>query len=104
MVLVNLSHKDPFLTDKKIVVALSGGIDSAVLLHYLNKHYPNQVRVIHCNHHISDHANDWEDFSKKLCEKLNLDIDVLDLDIPQSNNLEEAARVKRYESLKASII
>ena len=101
--MVNLSHKDPFLTDKKIVVALSGGIDSAVLLHYLNKHYPNQVRVIHCNHHISDHANDWEDFSKKLCEKLNLDIDVLDLDIPQSNNLEEAARVKRYESLKASI-
>jgi tRNA(Ile)-lysidine synthase len=101
--LVNLSHKDPFLADKKIVVALSGGIDSVVLLHYLNKHYPNQIRVIHCNHHISDHANDWEDFSKKLCEKLNLDIDVLDLDIPQSNNLEEAARVKRYESLKASI-
>ena len=100
---MNLSHKDPFLADKKIVVALSGGIDSVVLLHYLNKHYPNQIRVIHCNHHISDHANDWEDFSKKLCEKLNLDIDVLDLDIPQSNNLEEAARVKRYESLKASI-
>jgi len=101
--LVNLSHKDPFLADKKIVVALSGGIDSVVLLHYLNNHYPNQVRVIHCNHHISDHSNEWQDFSKKLCEKLNLDIDILDLDIPQSNNLEEAARVKRYESLKASI-
>jgi len=101
--LVNLNHKDPFLADKKIVVALSGGIDSVVLLHYLNNHYPNQVRVIHCNHHISDHSNEWQDFSKKLCEKLNLDIDILDLDIPQSNNLEEAARVKRYESLKASI-
>ena len=101
--MVNLSHKDPFLTDKKIVVALSGGIDSVVLLHYLNNHYPNQVRVIHCNHHISDHSNAWQDFSKKLCEKLNLDIDILDLDIPQSNNLEEAARVKRYESLKTSI-
>jgi len=101
--LVNLSHKDPFLKDKKIVVALSGGIDSVVLLHYLNNHYPNQVRVIHCNHHISDHSNEWQDFSKKICEKLNLDIDILDLDIPQSNNLEEAARVKRYESLKASI-
>jgi len=101
--LVNLSHKDPFLADKKIVVALSGGIDSVVLLHYLNKHYSDQIRVIHCNHHISDHSNDWEDFSKRLCEKLNLDIDILDLDIPQSNNLEEAARIKRYESLKASI-
>jgi len=101
--LVNLSHKDPFLSDKKIVVALSGGIDSVVLLHYLNKYYPNQVRVIHCNHHISDHSNEWQDFSKKICEKLNLYIDILDLDIPQSNNLEEAARVKRYESLKASI-
>ena len=100
---MNLSHKDPFLKDKKIVVALSGGIDSVVLLHYLNKHYPNQVRVIHCNHHISDHSNEWRDFSKKICEKLNLDINILDLDIPQSNNLEEAARVKRYESLKASI-
>ena len=101
--MVNLSHKDPFLADKKIVVALSGGIDSVVLLHYLNKHYSDQIRVIHCNHHISDHSNDWEDFSKRLCEKLNLDIDILDLDIPQSNNLEEAARIKRYESLKASI-
>ena len=101
--MVNLNHKDPFLADKKIVVALSGGIDSVVLLHYLNNHYPNQVRVIHCNHHISDLSNEWQDFSKKLCEKLNLNINILDLDIPQSNNLEEAARVKRYESLKASI-
>jgi len=101
--LVNLSHKDPFLADKKIVVALSGGIDSVVLLHYLSQHYPDQIRVIHCNHHISDHSNEWQNFSKKLCEKLNLNINILDLDIPQSNNLEEAARVKRYESLKASI-
>ena len=35
--MVDLANKDEFLIDKKIVVALSGGIDSVVLLHYLEQ-------------------------------------------------------------------
>ncbi len=35
--LEDLANKDGYLTGKKIVVALSGGIDSVVLLHFLKK-------------------------------------------------------------------
>jgi len=43
--LVDLANKDEFLIDKKIVVALSGGIDSVVLLHYLSKHYQAKLEL-----------------------------------------------------------
>ncbi|CAC9969288.1 hypothetical protein, partial [uncultured Gammaproteobacteria bacterium] len=38
------------------------GIDSIVLLHYLHTHYPNNLRAIHCNHHLSKHCTEWATF------------------------------------------
>ena len=99
----NLKNKDPFLKDKNIVVALSGGIDSVVLLHYLHTHYPDNCRAIHCNHHLSKHCVEWGEFCKDLCNKLSIPYSNVDIFIENGSNLEENARKKRYNSLSSDL-
>jgi len=101
--LVNLANKDEFLIDKKIVVALSGGIDSVVLLHFLNKHYPGQVRAIHINHNLSDYCHQWQSFCKNLCQKADIHFKSVDIFIENVSNVEEIARKKRYLSLTSEL-
>ena len=99
----NLKNKDPFLEDKNIVVALSGGIDSVVLLHYLYTHYPDNCRAIHCNHHLSKHCVEWGEFCKDLCNKLSIPYSNVDIFIENGSNLEENARKKRYHALSSDL-
>lgn len=99
----NLKNKDLFLKDKNIVVALSGGIDSVVLLHYLHTHYPDNCRAIHCNHHLSKHCVKWSEFCKDLCNKLSIPYSNVDILIENESNLEENARKKRYNSLSSDL-
>ncbi|HIM58233.1 MAG TPA: tRNA(Ile)-lysidine synthetase, partial [Gammaproteobacteria bacterium] len=94
----NLKNKDPFLEGKKLIIALSGGIDSVVLLHYLYAHYPDNLRAVHCNHHLSKHSTEWGEFCKDLCQKLNIPYSVFDIFIENESNIEENARKKRYFS------
>ncbi len=99
----NLKSKDSFLEDKRIAVALSGGIDSVVLLHYLHTHHPSNLRAIHCNHHLSAYCNEWDNFCKNLCRTLDIAYDNIDIFIKNGPNLEENARKKRYYSLSCSL-
>ena len=99
----DLANKDPFLIDKNIVIALSGGIDSVVLLHFLNSHYPGNIRAVHINHNLSKHSKDWSLFCKELCHKQGIEFKSIDVNIETSSNIEENARKKRYNSLKSEL-
>ena len=101
--MVNLANKDEFLIDKKIVVALSGGIDSVVLLHFLSKHYPGKVRAIHINHNLSDYCHQWQSFCKNLCQKADINFKSIDIFIENISNIEEISRKKRYLSLTSEL-
>ncbi|CAC9603568.1 tRNA(Ile)-lysidine synthetase (EC 6.3.4.19) [uncultured Gammaproteobacteria bacterium] len=99
----NFKTKDTFLEGKKIALALSGGIDSIVLLHYLHTHYPNNLRAIHCNHHLSKHCTEWATFCLTQCQSLNIPCTNIDLHLEKYSNIEENARKKRYHSLSYNL-
>ena len=56
-------------------VALSGGLDSVVLLHALSvlrteTELPFALQAIHVHHGLSPNAEGWAQFCIELCEKL----------------------------------
>jgi len=82
-----------------IVVGLSGGIDSVVLLHVLMRRLrlaPARVSAIHVNHQISPHAPRWAAFCRRWCRELGVRLRVAKVDVPRGNSTEAAARAARY--------
>lgn len=78
-------------------------MDSVVLLHYLHTHFPNQLRAIHCNHHLSKHSDNWHIFCQQLCQKLNVPYKSIGFHLEKTSNIEENARKKRYFSLSCDL-
>ena len=92
---------------KSMTVALSGGIDSVVLLHLLYQLQKRQnftLKVSHVHHGLSKNADKWVKFCEKLCKKLSVPLDVHHIKLPQKNSLgiEGEARQLRYEKLLQS--
>jgi tRNA(Ile)-lysidine synthase len=88
------------LKNKKLVVALSGGVDSVVLLHYLRDY---NLRAIHINHNLSPYAHKWQGFCINFCQSLNIDLQIYQLNIDSTHNLEARARALRYQVLFANM-
>lgn len=84
------------LANKKLVVALSGGIDSVALLHY---HQRFNLRAIHINHNLNVNCQKWEKFCQNLCDDLKIDLTVINIKLYAQGNIEKLARDKRYQEL-----
>lgn len=106
------SQQSPKL-GKRIAVALSGGLDSVVLLDTVckaqapskNKH-PTQskyeIYAFHIHHGLQKPADDWLIFCEKLAKqyKIHFDFRLLHLDgSKEQGNIEARARAGRYEAL-----
>ena len=92
---------------KSMTVALSGGIDSVVLLHLLHQLQERQtftLKASHVHHGLSKNADKWVKFCEKLCTKLSVPLDVHYIKLPQKKSLgiEGEARRLRYEKLLQS--
>lgn len=86
-------------------IALSGGIDSVVLLFLLKQikpYLPNaanlKFKALHINHGISTNAQHWQDFCSELCKQLNINLSVAQHKVSRSGgqSLENNARLIRY--------
>ena len=65
----------PFLEGKKILIAISGGLDSVVLSHLLSSINISEVSLAHCNFQLRGDESDLdEQFVINLGEKLNLKV------------------------------
>jgi tRNA(Ile)-lysidine synthase len=92
---------------KSMTVALSGGVDSVVLLHLLHQLQKAQtftLKASHVHHGLSKNADKWVKFCEKLCTKLSISLDVNYIQLPQKKSLgiEGEARRLRYEKLLQS--
>ncbi|MDG2073394.1 MAG: tRNA lysidine(34) synthetase TilS [Polaribacter sp.] len=68
----HLNYKFSFLKEKKLLIAISGGVDSVVLTHLF--HQLNfDISLAHCNFNLRGTESDKDEFFvKELGEKLNL--------------------------------
>lgn len=64
----------PFLKDKKLLIAISGGVDSVVLTHLLSA-LNFDISLAHCNFNLRGKESDLdEEFVVQLGKKLNLNV------------------------------
>jgi tRNA(Ile)-lysidine synthase len=87
-----------------LVVGLSGGVDSVVLLHLLAQLSPRfswRLGALHVHHGISPHADKWATFCSGLCAKYSIPLLVERVDISplRDMGIEAAARQLRHAAL-----
>ncbi len=101
-----VSKYDMLIKGDRIIVGLSGGADSCALLHFLcslRDEMDLKIYACHVNHCLRGEAADSdEEFSRRFCEKMNVEIFVLRIDINaeagrRKIGTEQCGREVRYE-------
>lgn len=81
-------------------MALSGGLDSVVLLHLLvcaGKRAGFVPEALHIHHGLSPRADDWADFCRNYCDMLGVGLETVKVCVEKNGlGIEAAARQKRY--------
>lgn len=86
----------------KLLIALSGGIDSCVLLHYFaNSPYRQQLRAIHINHQLQTNAQAMQTHCQQLCDcwQIPLITKTITIQTNPGDSLEAVARDNRYQAI-----
>src|SRR5512144_688879 len=99
------AHLAPLLPVRSsILVGLSGGMDSVVLLHllhYLAPRYQWRISALHVHHGISPNADAWAEFCSGLCVRYGIPLHVERVNIASlrdEHGIEAAARKLRHEA------
>lgn len=89
---------------RRLLLGVSGGMDSMVLLHVCQRLHERQalafagLRVVHVNHGISVHAAQWQAHCQTVCEQLSIDFIAHQVSVQRApgQSLEAEARTARY--------
>ena len=84
-----------------ILLGLSGGVDSVVLLYLLQQlspHYSWRLSALHVHHGISPKADSWAAFCAGLCARYGIPLQIEHVDIAplRAHGIEAAARKLRH--------
>lgn len=91
--------------NRSILLGLSGGMDSVVLLHLLHTLAPRlgwKISALHVHHGISPNADAWAEFCRGLCARYAVPLHIERVDIAPLRNehgIEAAARKLRHAAL-----
>lgn len=89
-----------------VEAALSGGLDSVVLLHILHSlrsTLPLELSALHVHHGLSASADDWVAFCRHLCAEWRIPLRVEYVQVASAGlGWEAAARAERYHCFAAS--
>ena len=88
----------------RYVIALSGGLDSTVLLHALavtRERHGKALLAVHIDHRLHPDSAGWSEYCRGLAGRLGVEIhvDTVTVDAEASGGLEAAAREARYAAL-----
>ena len=91
------------LDTNAVWVALSGGIDSIVLLHatqavFDDTHVP--LKAVHINHQLQADAEKWSQHCQSVCDQLDISLEIIKVETQSFSDLgfEGAAREARYQA------
>jgi tRNA(Ile)-lysidine synthase len=91
--------KDIVKPRDRLVVGLSGGVDSVVLLDCLQRVARKlrlRVAALHVNHQLSANAARWAAFCRRLCRARRVPFESVKVSVRRGDSLEAAARSERY--------
>jgi len=90
-----------------LVVALSGGVDSCVLLALCHDYAPERTRALHINHGYAAESASWQAHCQSLCDRLGVPLQSVELQPravkPALEFREGAAREARYRVFSEQI-
>lgn len=96
---------NPWRKAKAWHVALSGGLDSTVLLHLLvqlrKTHALPALTAIHVHHGLQAIADAWPAHCQALCDGLSVPLQVVRVQVRSGPSIERAAREARYQVFAA---
>ena len=83
-----------------IYIALSGGVDSVVMLDLVHKICDKPIFAIHVNHNLSEESGEAQSFCVKLADAYSIKCFVAEVNIKAKGSIEAAARKSRYEAFR----
>ena len=97
----------PWRNAKAWHVALSGGLDSTVLLHLLahlrQTHSLPALSAVHVHHGLQAAAEAWPAHCQALCDSLGVPLQVFHVQVRPGASLERAARDARYQAFESVV-
>lgn len=96
---------------QRLVIGLSGGVDSVVLLHWAKQQLNCALQddsvvlsAIHVNHQLSPYAQQWQQQVEALCSQLDIPLVVHSVTVNVAKQgLEQAARQARYQAFEREL-